>query len=242
MLLPNWSISSSISLIFCWRSIYLSVKLTDTLHSASAIFREKYSRPSSRVRWELYWQCGWHSAVSAESSPQPQQTSARCREWTENLYPSYSVSQYYCLASYFFWSHLNAKKVNCYSTFVSISGNSSNRNKSSTCVSRTFAICIIVSRFGWVVLVIHFDTVAWSLPNLSASHLLFKSRSARTTLILLSFAIWSCCQIIVECLIFIFAIKRWELSTVYDCCGLVVFGCKVTKTRWNINLFTQIFL
>ena len=25
-----------------------------------------------------------------------------CREWTENLYPSYSVSRYYCLASCFF--------------------------------------------------------------------------------------------------------------------------------------------
>lgn len=60
-----------------------------------------------------------------------------------------------------------------------ISGNSSNRYRSSTCVSRTLAICSIVSRLGWVVLVIHLDTVAWSLPNLSANHLLFKSRSAR---------------------------------------------------------------
>lgn len=46
-----------------------------------------------------------------------------------------------------------------------------------------------VSRLGCVLFVTHLDIVAGSFPNFSDSHLLFKSRSARTTFILLSFAI-----------------------------------------------------
>lgn len=46
---------------------------------------------------------------------------------------------------------------------------------------------------------------------LSANHLLFKSRPARTTRILLSLAILKFCQIIVECTMFTLFTKHWDL-------------------------------
>ena len=101
LLFPSSSVGGASICRWSWRT-------PSILHQL--FFVKDIHRPSSRVRWELYWQCGWHSAVSAESTPQPPHTSARCLEWTENLYPSYSASRYYCLDSYFFWSHINAKK------------------------------------------------------------------------------------------------------------------------------------
>ena len=61
--------------------------------------------------------------------------------------------------------------------------NSSCLTNSCTGTSSALAIAMRASRLGWVVLVTHLDTVAGSLPSLSDSHLLFRSRSARTTLI-----------------------------------------------------------
>ena len=66
--------------------------------------------------------------------------------------------------------------------------NSSCLTNSCTGTSSAFAIAISASRLGWVVLVTHLETVAGSLPNLSDNHLLFRSRSASTTLILFNFA------------------------------------------------------
>ena len=64
---------------------------------------------------------------------------------------------------------------------------------SCTGTSSALAIAMRASRLGWVVLVTHLDTVAGSLPSLSDSHLLFKSRSARTTLIRFNFAMIDFC-------------------------------------------------
>lgn len=46
---------------------------------------------------------------------------------------------------------------------------------------KRFTNTMIVSTFGCMVLVHHFDTVAGSLPNCSASHLLVRFFSAKTT-------------------------------------------------------------
>ena len=66
--------------------------------------------------------------------------------------------------------------------------NSSCLTNSCTGTSSAFAIAMRASRLGWVVLVTHLETVAGSLPSLSDNHLLFRSRSASTTLILFNFA------------------------------------------------------
>ena len=66
--------------------------------------------------------------------------------------------------------------------------NSSCLTNSCTGTSRALAIAISTSRLGWVVLGTHLETVAGSLPNLSDNHLLFRSRSASTTLILFNYA------------------------------------------------------
>lgn len=71
--------------------------------------------------------------------------------------------------------------------------NSSCLTNSCTGTSSAFAIAMRASRLGWVVLVTHLDTVAGSLPSLSDSHLLFRSRSARTTLIRFNFAMIDYC-------------------------------------------------
>ena len=62
-----------------------------------------------------------------------------------------------------------------------------------TDTSSALAIAMRASRLGWVVLVTHLEIVAGSLPNLLDSHLLFKSRSARTTLIRFNFAMMEFC-------------------------------------------------
>lgn len=59
--------------------------------------------------------------------------------------------------------------------------------KSFKLTSNTFAICSSVSKFGWAEFVTHFDTVAWSLPSCSASHLFWMFFSAKMTLIRLRF-------------------------------------------------------
>lgn len=56
-------------------------------------------------------------------------------------------------------------------------------SKSFTSTSKTLAISNSVSRLGWAVFVHHFDTVAGSFPNCSASHLLVRFFSTSTTLI-----------------------------------------------------------
>ena len=101
---------------------------------------------------------------------------------------------------FFFGVNLNALTIKCLTLFASPYFfhchhfsffswlKSSCLTNSCTGTSSAFAIAMRASRLGWVVLVPHLDTVAGSLPSLSDSHLLFRSRSARTTLIRFNFA------------------------------------------------------
>ena len=56
------------------------------------------------------------------------------------------------------------------------------QSKSFTSTFKTSAILNSCSIPGWQLLVHHLDTVAWSLPNSSANHLLVRLCSAKTTL------------------------------------------------------------
>ena len=69
---------------------------------------------------------------------------------------------------------------------------SDSTSKSFISTSRSLAISKKVSILGCVVLVHHFDTVAGSLPSVSANHLLVFSFSTRTSFNLLTFAIAPC--------------------------------------------------
>ena len=81
--------------------------------------------------------------------------------------------------------------------------NSSCLTNSCTGTSSALAIAMRASRLGWVVLVTHLEIVAWSLPSLSANHLLFRSCSARTILIRFNFAmiIFSCSRAKIQIII-----------------------------------------
>ena len=79
---------------------------------------------------------------------------------------------------YFFFFH----KISFYSSDKSLMAIFSiGQNKSCISTFKYLAISTNVSTFGCMVLVHHFDTVAGSLPNCSASHLLVRFFSAKTT-------------------------------------------------------------